>query len=65
MRFLDKLFPTDEDPAVSPAQREIKADERKHFIFASVLILGAMLLLPIGGAIYVLLIKFGVVAQPY
>lgn len=43
----------------------IKRDhERRHFIFAMVLVMGTMLSLPVLGGLYVLLIRWGVLASP-
>ena len=57
MKLFDRLFPPNPDP--------LKEAERKHFVFAFVLVFGCMLMLPIGGAIYVMLIQAGVFAKPY
>lgn len=65
MKLLDKILPIEDDPTLTPEQRERRERERKHFIFAFMLVLGCMLMLPISGAVYVLLIRFGVIASPF
>ena len=57
MKLFDRIFP--------PYDAPVKEAERKHFLFAFALVMGCMLLLPISGAIYVLLIQTGVLASPY
>lgn len=43
----------------------IKHDhERKHFIFAMILVMGCVLGLPVLGALYVLFIRWGWLAYP-
>lgn len=60
------------DPA-HPLTRQEEADrveaikhdhERRHFIFATILVMGCVLGLPVLGALYVLLIRWGVLASP-
>jgi hypothetical protein len=65
VKLIDKFLPPDTDPTLTQEQRELKEKERQHFVFAGILILGCMLMLPVTGVIYVLLIKFGVIASPF
>lgn len=64
VKLLDRILPPIDDPTLTAEQRDRKERERRHNVFAFVLILGAMLMLPISGAIYVILIKLGVLGSP-
>lgn len=63
-KLIDKYLPAIDDPTLTPEQLHLKERERKHFVFAFVLILGCMLMLPFAGAVYVVLVKLGVLQSP-
>ena len=57
-------------PQLSPQEEADRVDaikrdhERRHFIFATVVVMGCMLSLPVFGALYVLFIRWGWLASP-
>ena len=56
--------PTPQPVPDATAKQHAQEMEWKHFVFAMVLLFGAVLGLPIAGAFYVLMIRWGWVASP-
>lgn len=57
-------------PHLSPQEEAARVDaikrdhERRHFIFATIVVMGCMLALPVLGALYVLFVRWGWLASP-
>lgn len=62
--LFDRFFPLPNDPTLTEQERVAKQADRRRQVFAFALILGAMLLVPICGALYVYLVEHGVIAKP-
>ena len=55
------LPPDDDRERIEALKRN---DERRHFVFATILVMGCVLGLPVLGALYVLFVRWGWIALP-
>ena len=51
-------------PSYADADTAMSPKEKKHFLFAAIVLFGCIIILPVAGAAWILLMRWGVIGRP-